>query len=194
VRDKTVAHLVGYDFNRNKMLVLREVVHEPNTSMPIIHPSLLTLEDGKPATQRIIDMPGQVQVDLVNLNYEVITPQKQDWQANINNLQNQFRQNQIEIHPSCKFTVVSLSSGQFNKQKSDFARSETIGHCDAIASLMYAARQLNKDNPYPKMNHGTDGYFCRKPPVDNEETVGMAIQQKSFMQGTGMKKFGAFKK
>jgi hypothetical protein len=59
---------------------------------------------------------------------------------------------------------------------------------------MYAARQLNKDNPYPKMNHGTDGYFCRKPQVDNEETVGMAIQQKSFMQGTGMKKFGAFKK
>ena len=194
VRDKTVAHLIGYDFHRNVMLVRKELVFEPNISLPIIHDGLNILEKNMGVTQRVIDMPGQVQVDLIAREYMVTTPNKQDWQSGINNIQNMFRQNRIEVHPDCKFTIVSLSSGQFNKQKTDFGRNSVLGHCDALASLMYAGRQVDVTNPFPRMTPSPDGYFVRSYEKDEETKIGEAIQPKSFMQGTTMKKFGSFRK
>ncbi len=87
----------------------------------------------------------------------IIPPVKDEWKAAINQLKVAIKLNEWEIHPRCKFLITSLTSGMFNKQKSDFSRSLALGHCDALAAMMYANRAIDTDNnPYPRAHINPD--------------------------------------
>jgi hypothetical protein len=92
-----------------------------------------------------------------------------------------FRQGKIEVDPKCKLLIATLKSGQFNKQRNDFARTEALGHCDAIATLMYAARCFDRSNPYPMQtpSKNTMG-IVREIPLNQQ--MAKAIQPKNFMR------------
>lgn len=153
-RDKTVFHLNAYNFDTNEHLVVDERAFESNTSTPVIMAEVLAMEAPyrSKITHRWVDAPGQVQVDMASLfNYETAIPRKtEDMEAGVKAVRVAFTRAKLVVHTRCTFTITSLKLGMWNKQRTDFERTESLGHLDGIASLVYGHRHKNIDNPYPK--------------------------------------------
>jgi hypothetical protein len=151
VRDLTVALLMGYDYTSELDLVLDERMFPANTPTESIYKELLELErlHALPITGRYADVPGQVSVDLTLTHNYIMQPvKKDDWQSAINFVNVRFAQRKVKVHPRCKFLIQSLESGTFNKMRTDFERTSALGHCDAVAALMYGLRTQDKSNPF----------------------------------------------
>lgn len=155
VRDFTVALLHIYDFTSDIDLVVDERVFPPNTPTNKIVEEVLAMEEGYNIHMRWIDAPPQlVAVDLNSVGFIGQVPYKTDWLSAVNNMAVRFSQRgtngmpKILIDPKCNFLKISLQSGTFNKQKTDFERTQTLGHCDALAALMYGLRHMDRTNPY----------------------------------------------
>lgn len=57
---------------------------------------------------------------------------------------------QILVSETCKHLIGQLSSGIWNKSRTEFARSER-GHSDLLAALVYLVRSIDRRrNPYPE--------------------------------------------
>jgi hypothetical protein len=151
VRDKTVALVHTYDFTNNKYLIYDEAVFDANTTTEQIIAGIIELRKrfNIPIEQVYADVPGQLQIDLENIyNFPVVLPLKTDWLASVNTMAALFSTNKIQIHPKCEFLIKSCQGGMFNKNRTDFHRSQDLGHCDALAALMYGIRSQDKTNPY----------------------------------------------
>lgn len=183
VRDKTVGLIYTYDFQRNKVLFIDEFVANANTPTDQIVRSALLAEEtyftSDNLKARWVDAAGQTQVDLHNLHkFPVRLPLKDDWQAGINNMQILFSRNEIEVHPRCKFLIQSLESGQYNQNRTDFARSDILGHCDALAACMYALRMLDKSMPQSMVTRS--GSTFRRPDGVQKITLSDSLSPKQF--------------
>jgi len=150
VRDKTCAVLHTYDYLSDLDLIWDERVFEPNTATSTIIRECREMEMGHKINARFIDAPPQlVCVDLMqDHDYIASLPEKLDWRASLNTLNVRFGQGKALIHPRCKFLRVSAESGILNKNRTDFQRSEILGHCDGIAAMMYGIRMQDHSNPY----------------------------------------------
>ncbi len=151
VRDLTACLLMGYDYVSDMDLIYDERVFSANTATELIHKELRIMEKSSPdpIVGRYADVPGQISVDLSNThNYPMLPVKKDDWQSAINYVNVRFSQRKIKVHPRCRFLIQSLASGTFNKQRTDFERTEALGHCDAIAALMYGLRTQDKASPF----------------------------------------------
>jgi hypothetical protein len=148
VRDKTVSLLMAYSFLEGCDLVLDELSWPANTATEmIVAQTKERWASKKPAWW--VDAPGQLQVDLKRThNMDVRMPPKDDWESGINALANRFTQRKVKIKPHCALLRETCRSGMFNKNRTDFLRSTALGHCDAIAALMYGVRNLNRSNPF----------------------------------------------
>lgn len=201
VRDLTVGLLIAYDFVQDLDLVLDERVFPANTSTETIVAGLREMEAHHNARDPIrnADVSGQTQVDLIQLHdYQVRLPLKDNWVAAVNQMAVRFSNRRIIVDPKCKFTIQSLEAGTFNKNKTDFERSSTLGHCDALAALMYGIRSQDRTNPWPKLNPSRDSNFY-VPKKDEDLSVAEVIQPKSFANTFDSsyykpKKFGGFGK
>lgn len=159
VGDKTCSVLHFYDYLKDEDIFWDERVFLPNTPSSVIIEETKAMERDYLATRqthfidsRFIDAPAQsVYVDWIKPPYDFIgsIPVKTDWKAGVNSLNNRFKIGKAKIHPRCKFLIVSCRSGMFNKTKSDFARSEALGHCDGLSAMQYALRMRNTTDPYP---------------------------------------------
>jgi hypothetical protein len=91
------------------------------------------------------DVPGQLQVDLrAMFNVGVGLPPKNDWVAGVNTMAAKFAMNKVRIDKeNCPFLYRSIMGGTFNKHRTDFERSSALGHCDALAAMLYSIRVLN---------------------------------------------------
>ena len=195
VRDKTVAFLMSYEFNTDKDLFIEEMVWDCNTSTDEIVADLkewdFRLGDGPIWA----DVPGQLQVDLQQqYSYMVHLPQKTNWMAAINSMAARFATKKVLINPECKFLIASIKAGMFNKARTDFLRTEALGHMDALAAAMYGIRSLDKTSPHAGYNHVPTATFFVNPEIvkaANESGLD-SISGKTF--GDGPKKFGSFKK
>lgn len=176
VRDKTAFVLAYWDFERAKMCVVGERVYDPGTPTSKIIDGVRELEklhELKSEPLRYIDMPGQVQVDINEAHqFYAAMPIKDDFDAAINQLALAFGQNKILVDPSCDFLIASLESGRFNKNRTDFMRSDALGHCDGIAALMYTWRMIDKStNPFPKPVHDFETTFVH--PLNRADRRGL---------------------
>jgi hypothetical protein len=70
-------------------------------------------------------------------------------------LRTAFTHGKIEIAPHLTLLIATLRSGTFNRNRTDYQRSVALGHCDAIAALVYGYRMRIKTNPYVP-GHGLD--------------------------------------
>lgn len=191
VKDKTVALLMTYDFLADEDLVWDEMVFEPNTPTSVIVTALRVWDKPYNLEHKVADVPGQTSVDLnQSFGYYIQSPQKSDWQASINQMVARFQLNKVKVHKRCKFLTVSLESGTLNKQKNDFERTQALGHCDALAALMYGLRCINRTNPWANMVPSRDHYIVL-PKETIEGEVAKSIQPKSFATN---KQFGSFRK
>jgi Terminase-like family. len=194
VQDYTVGLLYTYDYLRNKLLFKEEFVFFENTPTNVIWPEIRRwMEDYHiPWTRVYADAPGQVLVDLASLlskakergkmplvegEPSIGLPRKDDWESAINNVNVKFGIDFIEIDEGMKFTRETLRSGTFNKKRTDFERTKALGHCDALATLMYAIRHFDKENPYPHIFQRVENVFVR--PKTSEASIG-AMVGKSF--------------
>jgi len=200
VRDMTVALIHTHQFMTDTDLILDELVWPANSATEYIVQDLMELEqkwNKFGIAGRYGDVPGQLQVDLAQShNYEVRMPPKDDWQSAINHVNVRFSQNKMIVHPRCKFLIMSLQSGTFNKHKTDFERTSILGHCDALAALMYATRVQDRTNPYRDLIPSTTHTFLL-PKKTNDVQLSEAFRPKIFENnfGGGMqpKRFGKFK-
>lgn len=159
VRDKTCAILHFYDYLNDVDIFWDELVFEPNTPTFLIieackemEANFIRMKEGNSIFSRFIDAPAQmVYIDLIQAPYfyHASIPQKPSFKASVNTLNSRFKQRKGIINSRCKFLILSARSGQLSKNKEDFLRQESLGHCDGIAAMMYAVKMRNTSDPYP---------------------------------------------
>lgn len=102
---------------------------------------------------RVSDTEARLIGDLTNdYQLEVINTLKDDKEAALNALRNAFKNDKIEIHPSCVKTIRHLTSARWNDQRTDYERTEERGHSDLLDSLVYLWRMIQphrSTNPVP---------------------------------------------
>lgn len=193
VKDKTVALLMYYDFLGGIDYVWDERVFDCNTSTSVIVASVKEMENSLPYPHRIGarygDASGMTQVDSNQMhNFPFSIPQKQDLDAAVNAVRVGFSQGKLILHPRCTFLALTLESGMFNNKRTDFLRTEALGHFDAGMALVYGRRMLDRaDKPYP------DLVFDGVTQMPTRASI-----QKSPLSEVGKslapKRFGSFKK
>lgn len=75
---------------------------------------------------------------------------KYDKKASINNVRTGIQLGKLKIHPRCTHLVNQCMNGMLNEQRTDFERSEDMGHLDALAALIYLYKMARwNGNPFP---------------------------------------------
>lgn len=157
VRDLNVTLFAYYDFSRAKLVIEREhVMNGPDMTTPKLHAAISEIEQelwqGKEPYKRVADNNNPLLLlDLGSIhNMFFHSTSKDNLHAMVNAVRVWISQDRIEIDPSCRFLIDSIKFGVWNENRSEFARSKTLGHYDAVASLMYLVRNIDEQtNPIP---------------------------------------------
>lgn len=164
-KDKTGGLSIVYDFARDTVLVWNEFQLDANTPTGVMVDSSLALEAElywyKKTPSRVADVPGQVQVDLLNdYDYQLAVLHKDDADAQLQALRLLFTKNKIKIHKRCKNLIGALKTGRYNDKRTDFERTEAYGHLDILMALVYGNRMLDRHtNPYPPVSYKESQLF-----------------------------------
>lgn len=95
-----------------------------------------------------IDCPPSLTIDwLAQFRLSVVVPRKKPFLEGVTFLRQLFFRGDVRIFKGCEFLIKSLSYGSLNRSKNDFERSEALGHCDALAALIYASRSVLESIP-----------------------------------------------
>lgn len=175
VRDKTVFHEVGYDHNSGKVIFKDELYFESHTPTSEIVKAVKA--KWKDCPTLILDAPGQLLVDYSSLGLPAGLPQKDDFAAGLLMLNNAFHNDKVVIDPKCKLLIRTLEGGLLNKTRSDYERSESLGHCDAIASAIYALRGVDRVidlRPKPKRE---TVFFIPQEPENVKQIKGLTYRR-----------------
>lgn len=178
VKDMTVFLLHFYEPMNDLIYVVDELVFPPNTVTDIITAPLKEWIKKYNLGQLWADVPGQLSIDLSHMfKIQVGLPPKNDWVAGVNTMAARFALNKMRIDKEhCPFLYRSIMGGTFNKHRSDFERSSVLGHCDALAALMYAIRVMNN----------TDDFVTNYLPSET-------IVSEEVKEAMGSKLFGSFR-
>lgn len=181
VRDRTVLHLMTYDFRRAKVLVLDEVEFPNSTGSEIWVAAAKKMEGGRKVA-RHVDAEGQLRVDLqAQHGYPVLLPRKDELDPTVNQVRIALRRCEVEIDPKCKLLIKTLKGGTLNPQRTDLARTEALGHMDAFMSFAYGLRHKNTANPYPAYGVGVTDATHYIRPTQNQNAAGL----RSLFRGVG---------
>lgn len=140
--DLSAFHLMSYDHNTGKVLVFAEKVFPPTTPSTEI---ALGLQDWLTYTPRaVVDIQGNTRTDLAQLGLDTATPEKDKFESTITFIRNEFFQDKLVIDPACTLLIQTCRSLTFNKQRTDFLRTITLGHGDCLMSLVYGLRYVDR--------------------------------------------------
>lgn len=121
--------------------------------------------DSKPQPYlRISDNDPRLIADLYSDHGLLFVPtQKDNLEAQVNQVRVAIQKQQILIHPRCKTLILHLRNGTWQKIGHMFARDGgPLGHFDTIAALVYLWRNVQKKrNPIPKIER----FVCGDLPV-----------------------------
>lgn len=181
-RDKTSLLCGFYDFERAKVVIKGSMLLDPNTGTDIVIAKCQELEQTvgtywKDGERRVCDAAGQTHVDIRRLNFKCFLPLKgrDSVEEGINALRVAFLQGKIEIDSACKDLITTLEHGSWNDQRTDFKRTKELGHCDAIASLVYFFRHLDTHtNPFP-VHEGMHRHTHYLPEVKRDTSTEEAL-------------------
>lgn len=193
VQDKTVFVLGCYDFQREQYFIYAERHYPPHTGLDEIAQGIKELEalkenllpnyhpdrPDRPELSRHghkdqevpiwCDCPGQVKIDLANRHGIIVRlPVKDEFSAGIKLINYAITFQRLQIHALCKFVIKSLQEAKFNERRTDYERSELLGHCDAVAAVIYFLRMASCENPNPQPKRNTETHFYNNT-RDNEK-------------------------
>lgn len=178
VKDKHGIVLGYYDFENGVEVIEDERLLSINTSLEDVADAVRELLAQIPKGHEFViaaDAPGQVRIDLSNHGIATFFPEKKkgSFEAGINHVRAKFKQGRLVVHSRCKNLRNALLYGQFNKQRTDFARTEELGHCDMIAALVYKCKMQREDNPFPELYrmHKDTHYIDKEKSVSDIERM-----------------------
>lgn len=159
--DRHCLHLMTYDFERNKILILDEREFPPSTSTAEIVANAKEMEGERKIKYRMVDAPGQTRIDMCGFySYPVIEPRKDELDATVNQVRKAMAMSEVEISPKCLLLIRTLRSGCWNKARTDLERTAALGHCDAFMSLAYGLRHADRTNPFPMLRgNAPNGWY-----------------------------------
>lgn len=184
VRDLTVCLFSYYDFRRAKLMILDEFV--------ISGPKMTTekLAEGIKAKEKVVYGEHSVYKRVSDIDLLLIQdlsmmhglPFFQTDKGALEEMVNQVRiwvnSGKIVVSPKCTQLCGSLRYGVWNEKKTDFERSKSYGHFDALASLVYLVRNTDHTtNPIPR-HYGMnpqDTVFLKPERDDKVETFKKAF-------------------
>lgn len=185
LKDKSVALFGYYNFNLGKLIIEREHVANYTTTQDKVSAYKNIEQDlGYQNIRRLSDNDAQQLFDMNNSFSYPISPivkrrkhdvMKQDRSSLAESLINQIRigltQGRILISPACPILIMSLKYGIWNDNRTDFERTEALGHWDAGMSLCYMYDNIDwKTNPYPVLPAGvTDKTHFIAPGLDSKQ-------------------------
>lgn len=173
VRDMSCFHLCAYDFERAKVLFLDERAYEPHTASGAMVAGCREMQ-GERKMPHFVDASSQLRVDLAHQHqFPTILPRKDELEATVNQVRVAFSNNKVEIDPKCQLLIQTLRSGTFNKDRTDLARTKTLGHMDAFMSCAYGLRHVNKANPFPPYGGGAPHTHYIQPTEQNPAAKGL---------------------
>ncbi|RYG66946.1 hypothetical protein EON64_08570 [archaeon] len=141
-KDLSVFHLMGYSHDLAKTLILGEKMFPAKTPTTDI---VAGLSDWRELTQRaVVDIQGNTRVDMSSMGFGTSAPIKDHFEPTVSFIRDQFYRNSVLIDPTCTLLIQTLRSQTFNKQKTDYLRTSTLGHADALMSLIYGLRSIDK--------------------------------------------------
>lgn len=186
VRDLTCVVLGFYDFKRAKKCIWDELKFDINTSTEDIAMGIAKMlaEHEVYPQDWYGDASGQTLIDLNSIHkMNFLLPNKDDVDASINAVRMVCKSGKLEIHPRCDHTIRTLNYGLWNEKRTDFLRTQTLGHNDAIMAVCYLNRMMDTtENPYPEVIYNRETTFYRPKPSSQEE-LARALVPKNFMQG-----------
>jgi len=160
------AVLFGYlDFKNSRLVVEDEYWANYNSTAEIVEACKIKEKKLKmhEIYRRIGDCERQQLWDMSNDHgYPVAPIIKRSKQSGkgfrdsvINQLRVGIKEGKLLVDPDgCPNTVRQLKYGIWNERRTDFERTETMGHLDALMSVCYMFDNISWDrNPYPSMYH-----------------------------------------
>lgn len=157
IRDLTVVLFGYYDFKRATLCIEHEYsINGPRMTTPIVAENVKQIEKelwGNEAPYKRISDNNNLLL-LQDLGYlhdcHFIPTSKDSLEAMVNEMRIWVKNGRLEVDPSCVLLIESLKYGFWNDNRSDFGRSATLGHFDAVAALMYLIRNVDvTTNPIP---------------------------------------------
>jgi hypothetical protein len=100
------------------------------------------------------------------LNVQAVT--KDEVEAQVNQVRVDIAQDKLIMHPRCINLAAQCRYAVWNNQRRAFARTESHGHYDLLAALIYFLRHINRHhNPYPALegvgfNHHVSQRFMER--------------------------------
>jgi hypothetical protein len=183
VVDQTVCLFGYYDFRRAKAVIQSEIMmqgHEMTTDVLAnnIRSQEVMLWGEQQPYRRIADSDNPLLIqDLARLHgLGFIATTKDTLEAMVNVVRMWFKEDRIEVDPSCKMLIGCLKTGIWDKKRRKFERSSVYGHYDALAALIYWIRNIDTTtNPIPSLHDLSDSTHhipdqIRRGEQNDEET------------------------
>lgn len=137
---------------------------------------------GGPAYLRFGDGDLIVLNELTQQGLTVNPVKKDELEAQVNSARVDIANGKLIIHPRCVHTIAHAKYAVWNRQRTQFARTENCGHYDALAALIYFVRHVNRnDNPWPA-DYGVDYYTQHVPEGYGQHPQNEALK-KMFLRG-----------
>lgn len=180
VRDLTVAPVAYYDFVARTLVVLDEVVlFGKRMTTEALADEIRAKEqehfgvkwtqepgpDGRlrwkceaprhHRIRRVTDVDLRLVNDMSALHGLYFDPtDKGHLEEMVNEVRLWVKAGRLRVHPRCKVTIDTLRYGMWDEDRKAWERTESLGHCDALAALMYLIRNVDtRTNPVPA-DHG----------------------------------------
>lgn len=147
-RDLTVVLFGYWDYPRAQLTIQDELVFRQATTDKIaeaIKSKERELWRGEQPLMRVCDTDPRFVADIKRLNdLNIVATKKDNKEAQVNITNMLIQNNQLVIHPRCKTLISHMRYGLWNLQRTQFDRTEALGHCDAADALIYMVRNVRR--------------------------------------------------
>lgn len=181
-RDKTCLLLLTFNQQTQQILVVDEVELPNTTTDREIAEAGIRLERNNGIRHKIlrfIDCFSQTRVNFSkDFGWFTCLPRckaQANTIAGVRDVRTAFYRDAILVHPRCKFLIKSLRSSQWNPQRTDFLRTEDLGHADAVAALIYGVRNV-QDKELPKPYHLNAENMVNPQPTENRHAFSKIVK------------------
>lgn len=155
VRDATVGLFGYYDFKKARLIVEDEFVLsgiDVRTDKIAEHIQTKEARLEYSDVSRYADNENLILIQDLTMfhNTPVLSTSKDSLEAMVNMVRLWVKDGRLIVKDNCKLLIQTLRNGEWNTNKTEFARTEELFHMDAFASLMYMVRMCNTAiNPIP---------------------------------------------
>lgn len=172
VRDLTAFLEVGYSHDTGLIYIRDELWSAPGTPTTAVLAAYKTRWPDWASRSLVLDAPGQLLVDYGAAGLPASLPPKDDFHAGLLLLNTAFHNDRVVVHPRCKLLIRTLEGGMLNRQRTDYERTEALGHCDAAAAAIYALRCVDRRTDLrPKPDPAK---VFTSPVIRNQQTEALA--------------------